>query len=226
MNIPEKQSSPLKISLIATCVVAGVLFAASAVLWNQFPDNDQFPVHFGIDGQPNRYGSKIEALLYVPAMTLFIGIIFSLAPLLKGRSREEIAKCARWPFLTILGSFLLLMASVHALLLATYLHISVDISVCVLSLVSLQFIAMGLILQAVPYKHYMGINFCAKLESEEAWRKIHKAFGLSFAAAGAVCLVGVLLKNLVLTLACLIIGPILALIGASLLYSKYKNKNA
>jgi hypothetical protein len=118
------------------------------------------------------------------------------------------------------------MASVHALLLATYLHMSVDISVCVLSLVSLQFIAIGLILQAVPYRHYMGINFCAKLESEEAWRKIHKTFGLSFAAVGAICLAGVLMKNMVLTLACLITGPFLALISATFLYSKYKNKKA
>jgi uncharacterized protein DUF1648 len=44
--------------------IVGAMFVAAAIVWPLAPDS--LPVHFRINGEANRYGSKVEGLLILP----------------------------------------------------------------------------------------------------------------------------------------------------------------
>lgn len=51
-----------------TLLAFAVTFAASAYLWPRTPE--VIPVHWGLNGEPDRFGSRAEGLLFVPALML------------------------------------------------------------------------------------------------------------------------------------------------------------
>ncbi|HXK95996.1 MAG TPA: DUF1648 domain-containing protein, partial [bacterium] len=48
--------------------------------WIQVGPEQKIPVHWGIDGQPDRYGSKFEGLLSIPLVSVFLLALFLVIP--------------------------------------------------------------------------------------------------------------------------------------------------
>ncbi len=63
----------LRIEAIQWALI-GAMFVLAAVVWPSAPD--QIPVHWGLSGEPDRYGGKIEGLLLLPLVTL--GVYFAM----------------------------------------------------------------------------------------------------------------------------------------------------
>src|SRR5690349_9817528 len=58
------------------CIAA--LFAAAAIVWPLVPD--QFPVHWNLAGEADRYGGKFEGLLLLPLVTLGLYLLLLFIP--------------------------------------------------------------------------------------------------------------------------------------------------
>lgn len=54
------------------------------LVWPSAPD--QIPVHWGLAGQPDRYGGKFEGLLLLPLLTLGVYLVMLLVPRIDPRS--------------------------------------------------------------------------------------------------------------------------------------------
>ena len=66
----------LLISLIAFLIAA----AFSAYGWIHTEPGAQVPVHFNLSGEADRFGSKAEAFLFLPALLLGITFLLGIAP--------------------------------------------------------------------------------------------------------------------------------------------------
>jgi len=89
--IPEDQemNENRKLNLKSTLLICSGLIVLMLILstyaWFQIPAGEKIPVHWGIDGEPDRYGSKLEGLFLLPGISFFLLILFSFLPLLEPR---------------------------------------------------------------------------------------------------------------------------------------------
>ena len=52
-------------------IIVLLMFVSAAWAWFQIPEGNMIPVHWGIDGQPDGYGGRFEALLLIPFRHFF-----------------------------------------------------------------------------------------------------------------------------------------------------------
>ena len=71
----------LLLSLIPLAVIA----AASAWGWSVTEPGEQLPVHWGIDGRPDRFGGRLEAFLAMPLVALALTGLMAALPALDPR---------------------------------------------------------------------------------------------------------------------------------------------
>ena len=97
--------------------------AVSAWAWNAIPDAAQIPVHWNFDGNPDRFGSKVEALLVLPGMAIAITALLIVLPRLDPRRANVDASAKFWNAVTI--GVVVFLAYLHVLLVlgATGRHI-------------------------------------------------------------------------------------------------------
>ena len=62
-----------------------LILALSIWGWIGVGDATQIPVHFGMDGAPDRMGGKLEGFVLLPALALALCGLFALMPLIDPR---------------------------------------------------------------------------------------------------------------------------------------------
>ena len=73
-------SAKFKPLLIASGIVIVAMFAVSWWAWGQVPAGAEIPVHWGVDGQPDRYGGKFEGLMLMPLIVLAVAALLCRHP--------------------------------------------------------------------------------------------------------------------------------------------------
>jgi len=121
-------------------LTAGMI-GLSTWVWQSIPDSARVPVHWNIEGQADRYGSKVEALLLLPAMAVLLTLIFLFLPRIDPRRANLDASGKLWNAAAI-GSVALL-AYVHVLLVLTATGRAIDITDYLLPALSALFIVIG-----------------------------------------------------------------------------------
>lgn len=211
----------LRIALASALTVAAML-VLSALAWSGIPDGEPIPVHWGIDGKPDRYSSKFEGLLTAPVITAIAGALLSLLPLFEKR-KENLEKSAE-PFSLVVFGILGFLLTVHALLIGTYLGFETAISITVPLMAGLLFIVLGLFMPRIRSNHFVGVRTPWTLKSEKSWEKTNRIAGVIMVAMGAGMVFSALFSSGVLLLAT-VFGGAVVLILFSLFYSYAVWKN-
>lgn len=176
----------LRPMLICNTILVAGMSAFSAWAWSMIPEGTQLPVHFGIDGAPDRFGSKEEALLIIPAVAVGITILFWLLPKIDPR-RSNIAQSGKfWNVVAI--SIVAFMALIQALIILSATGHQLDITSYMLPGLSALFIVIGNYLSKTRPNWFAGIRTPWTLSSDYAWSKTHRAGGILFMLSGLVSL--------------------------------------
>lgn len=73
-------------------IISAFAFVLTAVFsvygWINTPDGASIPVHFNLSGEADRYGSKAEAFLVMPAFLLGITFLMAIAPAIDPRGKN------------------------------------------------------------------------------------------------------------------------------------------
>lgn len=176
---------------------------------------DTVAVHWGLDGTPDRYGSRFELL--IPAVIiLLVGVVFFL------KGKEEHPKGFRAGGI---GALLLFNIVVPILLYVTFrpqvnlLHLSFGKIVC--GLVAVVVLVTGNYLPKVSWEYRMkGCGFRSRytLSDERVWERSQRFTGYCYTAAALAAILAALLLG---DFACLLVllGAMLAANLAAYLYS-------
>ncbi len=178
-----------------TEVLSLALIAAMLVLagltWGIAPD--RMPVHWDVKGTPDRFGSKAEGLLAIPAMAAGIYMLMLVLPRIDPR-RAHYARFA--------DVYNLIRTLMVAFLFAVYLVVvmwargmPVRVERVTPVLVGVVLIVLGNYMGKLRSTWFVGIRTPWTLSSEESWNKTHRMGGRVFVLAGAAAILAGLLRS-------------------------------
>ena len=190
-----------KTIIIAVLSVLPMIYTAVAVF---FFLPDTVAAHFGIDGTPDRYGSKYEAFLF-PAIILGIALFYFLYRKFQQRSStEDNDRTAR--NLDILDTVILIVMvlfNAMCVFLLTIMKHPVTmknkenmIFVIISTIIGVLFILLGNILPKTKPNSFVGVRLSWCMDSDEHWHITNRNCGIAMVLSG-ICTViaGLIVRN-------------------------------
>ena len=162
-------------------LIAGVWLFSIAV-YSRLPD--RVPVHWGLSGEPNRYGGRIEGAFLLPVLMLAMYLIMQWYPSRDPRA-ANIAKF-RGAYDTVVAATIALLGGVHVLALGQTLGWRVDMTTVALVGIGAMLVLVGNLLPLARSTFIFGIRTPWTLSSEQVWTRAHRVGGYAAVVAGLV----------------------------------------
>jgi len=174
---------------IPAFILIVLLFVSAFILYPSLPE--QIPLHWNINGEVDRYGSKLFGTFLMPVMTLFIELLMLYLPFIdpKKRNYEKFINV----YANIRLGFVLFMSFIYGITMVASLGHPINISFIVPFAVSLLLILIGNYMGKVRQNWFVGFRFPWTLDNEEVWNKTHRFGGKMFVIAGFIGMVSTFL---------------------------------
>jgi len=188
-----------------------LMVAASLYAWGRVPE--QLPVHWGIGGQPDRYGGRLEALGVFPLVGLFLYAIALVLPRVVVQPEQNQKLTGAVLRIVVLG-----LAALHVGLVAN--HLGAELAVPRLAGLTVGVILMGVgnILPKAQPSRWVGVRTPWTFRSKESWYRSQRAGGWVMTLSGLAFFVTALFTNSGTVLFGVVAATLLA-VGGLLLYS-------
>lgn len=141
---------------------------------------DKVPIHFDLQGQPDRFGSKLVFSLTYGGIYLFILALYFIIPSIDPKRRLSLSHK---------GYNRLIFSILIVFLLFNLLHFmaarSKDLKVDLLNVaLGILFVLVGNYLPTMKPNYFVGIRTPWTLENERVWKKTHRLGGWVFTLGG------------------------------------------
>jgi uncharacterized membrane protein len=199
-------------------IIAGVWIFSIAV-YSHLPE--QMPVHWGISGEPNRYGSRVEGAFLMPAVMTVILALMQWYPSRDPRS-ANIAKF-RGAYDTVIAATIAFMGAVHILALGNALGWQVDMITTVMVGLGALLIVFGNLLPRARSNFIFGIRTPWTLSSDSVWTRSHRVGGYAMVVAGLVTVVAAFLQRpigIALALTCAMLAGLIPVVYSYIIWSR------
>ncbi len=217
----NKQNPFRNITIFSFIVLFG-MFVLSFYAWQQIPAGELVPINWGIDGQPNQYGSKSVGLLMLPFVSLGLVGLFLIIPKIEPRKANLIASQKAYQMLW--GFMMLFFAGLHILLVFSTLGATLNVNFVISIGVGLLFMVIGNYMGKVQSNYMFGIRTPWTLASEQSWHKTHRLGGMLLFVSGILfCIMPFLIDSSLAIL--LIVGLVLVGVVVLTTYSYFVWKN-
>lgn len=170
-------------------LIAGSLVFSVAV-YSRLPD--EMPLHWGLSGTPDRFGSRLEGAFLMPLVMVVLFVVMRWYPSRDPRA-PNIAKF-RGAYDSVVTATIAMLALVHVAVLGVALGWQIDMTTVGLAGLGVLLVLIGNLLPLARSNFIFGIRTPWTLSSEQVWTRSHRVGGYSTVAAG------------VLTIACAFIG--------------------
>lgn len=160
-------------------------FAATALVWSRLPA--QVPVHWNLQGEVDRYGSRAEGALLLPALMLAVWGLMRVLPRVDPRRANYARMQGTYEF--VITATLGAMLVIHLAVLAVSLGHRVPIDTVIPLVVGAMLMAMGNVLPRAKPNWWFGIRTPWTLSCERVWVRTHRVAGYSLAVAGLALVV-------------------------------------
>ncbi len=158
---------------------------------------DHLPLHFDINGNPDRYGNKSELLttiLIMSAVSLGGSLLIRFAPRIDPKKR---ALNTQGVFIRISHAMILLLALLSCDIIYSSVkgHFTLRANL-LLPFIGLFFAYLGNLLNSVKPNYFVGIRTPWTLENEEVWRKTHRLAAKIWLPGGIIlAIIGLIVKE-------------------------------
>lgn len=167
------------------------MMAAGAAVALSLPEGVQLPLHWSQYGEPDRMGSKWEALLMPGAITAVISLIFHFLPSLEPRTKDF--ERSRGLYLTTWIGLLIVMATAQVAVTGSALGWGLPMFPLIQGSIGLLFLLIGNQLGKSRRMFLVGIRTPWTLSSEEVWIRTHRLAGKLLVAGGLLLIAAALL---------------------------------
>ncbi|MBD2256555.1 SdpI family protein [Pseudanabaena sp. FACHB-2040] len=174
---------------ISSLIVLGMLLL-SGWAWTVIPEGYSMPVHYGLDGTPDRYGGKFEGLLLIPLIAAVLTMLFAVIPRIDPRAHNLIRSKKAYSITWLAVTVLLLVLQAAMILQA--LGWQVDVVTIVSAGVGVLFTIIGNYLGKVRSNFFFGVRTPWTLSSEHSWNKTNRLGGRLLFGLGISCILAAL----------------------------------
>ena len=178
-----------KLELIISSLVILIPVLVGLILWNRLPET--IATHWGIDGQPDGYGS-LPFAVFVPYLCLLAGhwlCFFVTAKDPKNQNRN-------WkPIRLVLWIMPMLSNIVGIIMYSLALGVKVSVSGIMIAALGLMFVAIGNYLPKCRQNYTIGIKVPWTYTSEENWNATHRFGGRVWMVGGVVMMLAAFLPT-------------------------------
>ena len=164
-------------------IVAATVF--STVMYSRLPE--RMPVHWGLHGDVDRYGTRAEGAFLLPGAMLLVWLLLRFLPRIDPR-RANYAKFSD-TYDLLVNSLVALFAIMHVAVIGTALGWPISMARLVPAVVGLQFLILGNALPRARPNWWFGIRTPWTLSNDRVWMRTHRVGGYLLAAAGLVLFV-------------------------------------
>ncbi|MCE7938203.1 hypothetical protein DCC79_08275 [bacterium] len=158
------------------------MLASAAWFWRAAPD--RIPVHWNLAGEPDRYGGKVEGLLFVPLLSVGLYVLLRVLPRFDP-ARDRYARF-QGAYDTLRVGILGVMAVLYAVILLWVSGRPVDVGLAVGTAVGALMVLLGWVMPRLEPNWFVGIRTPWTLSSGTAWRRTHAAGRPVFVLAGVL----------------------------------------
>ncbi len=156
-------------------------------LWNKIPK--EVPMHFDINGEVDRYGSKSELIIITLLPLLIYGMMILIPKLDPKKQLDKMGN--KYNSLTFI--IVLFMSILAIYIIYTSVNSTTISSNFIYIMVGGLFMLLGNFFKTIKPNYFVGIRTPWTLESEEVWIKTHKMSGYLWVAGGLLIIVCALL---------------------------------
>jgi uncharacterized membrane protein len=196
---------------------------------------DTIPVHYGLDGTANRYGSKYETLI-LPVLTipfgyfmLFMGKQSSKSESNKNKNNEKVTAILNVMTLLVFNAltFFFIYSALNKV--ENLNTASIDLQKLIFCLVGVFLIVAGIFLPKTKRNGITGIRTKWSMSSDAAWAKSQRFGGIASVITGIVLLIGSIVifrgtQVIVFSFAVLILLAVITVVYSYLAAKNTKNE--
>ena len=197
----------LRPMLLGNALLIAAIAGLTGWAWVQVPEGTLLPVHFGIDGTPDRQGSRAEALLIMPALAVLVTFIFWITPRLDPRRANIEASGKFWNAIAI--SVVAFLTYMQTLIVLSVTGHQVNVTDSLVPALGLLFVVIGNYLSKTRANWFGGIRTPWTMSSDYSWNRTHRVGGTLYILSGFASIAAWALldtKPAVITLIALILG--------------------
>jgi uncharacterized membrane protein len=198
------------------CVIALIPWVYLLSIWSSLPE--RIPVHFRIDGTPDKYGQRNEIFLIPATCTLVSILVYLLLTNIYKIDPKRLAQKQPEIFLKIAMVVVVFISCMSIIILnwtATQHTMGMNL---VLAMMGLLFAYMGNVMHSIKPNYFAGFRLPWTLESEENWRATHLLGSKIWFAGGIlIAILALFIKPLVMFF--IMMGIVLVMVIIPTVYS-------
>jgi uncharacterized membrane protein len=196
------------------------------IIWNELPQT--IPTHFGISGEPDKFGAKNEILI-APLIITVTGLLmyFILRNIHKIDPKKKYTATTSAVMKKLAVVIIILLCAASLFVIHSTLKGKIEGLSVLLCGMGLLLAYIGNLMHSIKPNYFAGIRVPWALENEENWRKTHQLASKIWFIGGIVLAIAALILNLqaiaVVFISAVLIMTLIPVIYSYNLYRKQSN---
>ncbi|MBS1524066.1 MAG: SdpI family protein [Bacteroidetes bacterium] len=151
------------------------------------------PLHFGMNGNPDRYGNKSELITTISVLMAVSVLIYLLLKFLPAIDPKKYVRYGEATFQKIALAMVIFLAAIMIGILYATANSHFKFGRLILPVVGLFFAFMGNVMHSIKPNYFAGVRTPWTLEDNDTWRATHRLAGKLWFFGGLMLTAGVLL---------------------------------
>lgn len=185
--------------------------------WNRLPDS--IPIHWGIDNQPNGWGSKAFVVFGLPLIMIVLHLVCCLADKLASSAGSQ-PKAIKWIVRLTIPVITIVLECVTMLFA---LDLFTDIGLVCCLLIAVVMIVLGNYMPKTRPNLTFGIKLPWTVNDEDVWHKTHRLAGWLMVAGGIVVIAATFFGAYPISIAAMMIAVFLPVVYSFVISRKKKD---
>jgi uncharacterized membrane protein len=202
-----------------TLIISFLPLIINLIAYPHIPN--KVPVHWGINGEPNRYGSRMEQIM-MGALPIVLFLVLNFLPSIDPKKESYKKHAGAYSIINLV--IILFISGMNLIGLFSALGYPIPFQKVVPVLLGILFIVLGNFMTQIRHNYFIGFRTPWTLASEYVWKKTHRFGGYIFVIIGLVPLSAIFLGALGLYLffGAMVVGTALIYLYSYLVFKKDK----
>lgn len=144
---------------------------------------EKMPIHWGLDGEPNGYATRLVGILILPLIMVGVNVIVQFSLESASKTNLKLEKLMLWllPILSV---------TFQSLTLSQALGYHLDIALITMVTVGIIFILLGNYIPKTSQNRVAGFRFPMTLSNPDNWQKTNRLGGMMLVISGIIMILG------------------------------------